>query len=149
MRRYRASASFSTTGNKTLLLLEAPASKLLVVDSVRVGNTSLTTNERWQIAVTRVTTKGTPAGTSVTPTKLDSGDPASSAIVLSNLTTEPTAYDTVHLVLSGDSNQLGMRWLAVPGAEIVIPPSGLIGVRLLATITATSVTVDIGYGELG
>lgn len=149
MRRYRASAVFATLGNKTLMLIEAPAAKALLIDSIRVGNTNLTTNERWQIAATRVTTKGTPAGTSVTPTKLDPGDPASAAVVLANLTTEPTAYDTVHLVLSGDSNQIGMRWFSNPGGEILVPPSGLVGVRLLVAITSTNVTVDVGYAELG
>ncbi|GIW59977.1 MAG: hypothetical protein KatS3mg087_1043 [Patescibacteria group bacterium] len=140
-RPYSLTASFSTTGGKTLLLVESSSSRMLLLSHLRVGNQNNNTAERWQVVVTRVTTKGTPAGTSVSAKPLRNNDAAAGLTALANLTTEPTTYEGDHLLNFGESSLVGVRWQTYPGSEILVPPSGLIGIRMLNTIATTTVVV--------
>lgn len=147
---YKALAAFTTTGAKTVMLIECPAARVLAIESIEVGNANNNTAERWDIAVTRVSTKGTPAGTSITPQKTEEGDAASAATILADLTIEPGAYNAEHLLRRGVSNLTGVTWKnALAQEAIMIPPSGLIGIRLLNSIASTSITITVTYRELG
>jgi hypothetical protein len=148
MRGYSVNAVASTNGARTLLLLEASSSRALIVQSIRVGNRDNNTAERWQVAVHRVSTKGTPAGTSLTIKPLSPADAASNATALGFLTTEPTSYEADPLLAFGETNLVGIRWQAMRDTELYIPPSGLIGVRLLNTIANTSIAVNVVFLEV-
>ncbi|GIW60049.1 MAG: hypothetical protein KatS3mg087_1115 [Patescibacteria group bacterium] len=140
-RPYSVVSSFSASAAKTLLLIESHASRMTLLSQLRIGNQDNNTAERWKISVTRVATKGTPAGTSVTAKPLRTNDAAAGFTVLANLTTEPTSYETTDVLNFGESNLVGVRWQTLPGSEIIVPPAGLIGVRLLGAIAATTVVI--------
>ena len=76
--------------------------------------------------VQRYTAAG--AGSSVTPTALDSGDPASTSTSLHNHTTEPT-YTTTLLSISANQRST-QRWVAAPGSALIAPATASNGIGL-------------------
>lgn len=145
---YVATATMTITTAKTLLLLEVPSTKVLEVRKISVTNTDVDSAEQIDIGLHRVTTKGTPAGTAVTPEKTDNGDQASGVTATANLTAEPTAYGSVALDRAGVSNLIGYI-RTFDDLEITVPPSGLIGIRSMTTIASTIVCVMVEFREIG
>ncbi|GEM_PF-7101393 len=140
----------SVSAAKTLLLLEAPADGVLEILSANVTNMNNDSNEQLEAGLFEVTTKGTPAGTSVTPTKHEPGDQASSATATGDLTAEPSAYDTKAIDRQGFSNLAGYRYDPIPEERPVVKPGGLVGLRLLAApATAAKMTAQIVYRQIG
>jgi len=143
-------AADNTAAAKTLLLLENASDMVLRIDAARITNSDTDANEQLFAALLRVTTKGSPAGTSVTPEKRDQGDPASSVTVLAELSAEPTAYAPVAHTRQGFSNLSGFLFEPQLGAELYVPPSGLIGLKLLENPAASvDLNAEIAFTELG
>lgn len=151
MRSYNAEIYIAAlAGAKTLLLLENAADHVTRIDTARITNASVDANEQLYAGLFRCTTKGSPVGTSVTPEQRDQGDAASSVTVLGNLTTEPTAYAAVGHHRSGWSNVNGFLFEPILGTEIWIPPSGLVGLRLLAAPAAGfDCVAEVAFTEIG
>jgi hypothetical protein len=134
---------------KTLILLQASATSVIEILSVHLTNQNNEVNEQWPVGLFHVTTYGSPAGTAITPEKHEKLDASSVATVLGNLTAEPTLYSTNPIDKEGISSLSGYHYDPIPEERPVIPPSGAMGLRLLIVPTATDVSANIVYREIG
>lgn len=148
---YTAGVSITGLGAaKTLLLLQVPSTRAIEILSAAISNGDNETNEQLRAAFQRVSSVGSPAGTSVTPSKHEPGDQASSLTVLGNLTAEPTTYDTASkLAEAGFATLAG--WVFQPSVEerIVVGPSGQIGLVLLNGPTSFNAIARVTWREIG
>lgn len=133
--------SHAATGGatKSIILLNPAGPKVKIVQvDISMDSSALAGGVLFDLY--RVTTIGTPAGTSATPLLLDPGDAAASTTSLTQLTTEPT---TVVPFLSYYLQPVGgLLPLQFPlGREPVLAPSGArVGLRYT---TPASTTPDI------
>ena len=147
---YEATAQFSEASASTLVLVEFPADVAAELISVTVTDTNNDANEAIEIVLEQVVTKGAPAGTSVTPDPVETGQAASGATVLANLTTEPDAYAGRQFGRQGASLLNGYYWEPIdPRRRPRFSPSALVGVRLLQAITATELAITVVWDEIG
>lgn len=147
---YKASAKISAlNAAKTLMLFEGVASKEIEFTSIDVTTVgSNVTMQNLEIALDRVTTLGTPAGTSVTPNPAETGDQASAISVLANLTAEPTTYGA-RQDYQGAPSIGGYHYGGIPEERDGVPPSGNIGLRLLNAPTAADFIITARWIERG
>ena len=134
---------------KTLLLLTAPSTAVLEILSVRLTNLANETNEQWSVGLFHVTTVGSPSGTSVTPEKHEKLDAASTTTATGNLSSEPTTYATNPIDKDGPASLSGYRYDPLPEERPICPPSGAIGLRMLAAPTSVDVSAQIVFREIG
>jgi len=147
---YTASIDISGLASaKTLLLIQAAATCVIEILSVHVTNLSNETNEQLPVGLFHVTTIGSPTGTSVTPEKHEKLDAASVATATGNLTGEPTAYAANPIDKQGIASLSGYHYDPIPEERPIVPPSGAIGLRLLAAPSALDATAAIVYREIG
>lgn len=128
---YAEMPSTAITAAKTLLQVKAGAAALDIV-SVRVSQLTKTATELLELQLLRKTVAATV--TSVTPLKLNPGDPASLAVGGTsatgyNATVEGTNGD---ILLKTSWNVLNGEWLylPVPEGRIRVPQGGIFGVKL-------------------
>lgn len=135
---------------KTLLLMEIPSGKCVEILSASITNESNGTNQQLAAGFYKVTTLGTPAGTSVTPAQNEQGDQASALTVLGNLSAEPTTYSSIFLGLMGFASLAGYQYAPVPEERIIMSPSSNWGLRLVDTApTAFDASVRVSWREIG
>ena len=135
---------------KTVVLLEVPADMVIEILSASIANMDRDTAEQLEAGLFYVATKGTPAGTSITPEKHETGDAASTVTALGDLSAEPTTYNTKAADRQGFNNLAGYRYDPIPEEKPVVSPSGLIGLRLLAApSTGFKAACQIVYREIG
>lgn len=139
----------SISTNKTLMLIQAPSTAVVEILSAHATNLDIETSEQLSIGLYRVSTVGSPSGTSVTPEKHEAGDAAAAATVTGNLTVEPTAYATNPIDKQGVNNLAGYHYDPVPEERPTIAPSGAIGLRLLVAPTSFNCSVMVVYREIG
>lgn len=139
------------TTAKTLVLIEAPSTKCLEILSASVTTQgSNVTNQQLEAEWKRVTTLGSPVGTSQTPSPMESGDQAAGSTVLVNLTSEPTTYSTALIFdRQGFASLAGYQHMPVPEERISVPPSGSIGLYLDTAPTSTNFAIKVTYREIG
>jgi len=70
-------------------------------------------------------------GDALTPTALDTGDPAAGGAYLGNHTTEPTYTADATLLRFALNQRATFRWVAAPGSEIVLAASATAGAGLV------------------
>jgi len=151
---YRIS-SVSTA--KTLMYLTVASGKPVTILSAKVTNESNETNEQFVCALQRVTTLGLPIATTVTPAKMEYGDQAAACTVKANVTaTEPTygaiaqgaaIVDVVGLV--GFPSLSGWFYTPTPEERITFASGDTWGLRLLNSVTAADLCVEIVFQEQG
>jgi len=152
---YTASADITgLAAAKTLMYITAPATAAVEILSVHVTDYSNNTSEQWKISFQRISTLGTPTGTSITTTtglqKHENGDQASTITCKSNITASEPTYDTVGAVdRQGVSNLAGYHYDPIPEERPVIAPSGTFGLYMHSTPTSTDVGVSIIFREIG
>jgi len=139
---------------KTLVYIQSPSTCVVEILSASLGNANLGTAEQWNIGLFRVTTIGSPTGTTITPEKHEVGDAVSAAGaatgVLGNLTAEPTTYSSVAIDRQGASDLAGYRYDPIPEERPIVPPGGAIGLRLLtATNGQFTANAQIIFREIG
>jgi len=140
----------SLSAAKTAILLECPSDSVLEIISGSITNMDTDSNEQLEAGLFTVTTKGSPAGTSITPEKHETGDAASGVTATGDLTTEPTTYNSKGVDRQGFSNLAGYRYDPLPEEKPIVSPSGLIGLRLLAAPSAGfKAACQIVYREIG
>lgn len=145
-------ANYTITGlssSKTVMLIQSPSTAVLEIYSVILSNLDSETSEQWSIGLYRVTTYGSPTGTSVTPTKNEILDSSSIATVLANLTVEPTVYSSIALDKQGVNNLSGYRFDPIPEQRPIIGPSIGFGVRVLTTPASFNASITVAYREIG
>ena len=136
-----------TTG-KTAILLEAPATACLEILSASLTNATVDSNEQMEVELAAVNTKGSPAGTGISPGPMEPGDQASAGAFLGDLSAEPTSYEDP-VDAQGVSNLAGYHFDPVPEERPVVAPSGLIGLRLLTTIASADMVAVIRFRQIG
>ena len=140
----------SLAAAKTVLLLEVPADQVVEILSASIANMDRDTAEQLEAGVFTVATKGTPAGTSVTPEKHETGDAASSVTALGDLTTEPSACNAKAVDRQVFNNLAGYRYDPIPEEKPIVSPSGLVGLRLLAApAVAFKAACQVVFREIG
>jgi len=147
---YVAEAKISAlAAAKTLMLVEAAAGKLIeILSAVAVQVDKAAASQQIECEISRVTTLGTPAGTSVTPNPTEPGDQASTATVLANLTAEPTAYG-VNLDHDGGPSVGGYRYQPQPEERGLDGAGASFGLRLPNVPNSGDFVVQVKYRELG
>jgi hypothetical protein len=135
---------------QTLMMLEVPSDMVVEIISVSATVTNSPSASEIQLEFGRITAKGSAAGTSETPEKMEQGDVASTVTCTSDLTTEPTTYYETNYDHQGVPNNVGYFFTPMPEERPVISPSGIVGL-LVAAAPSPSVdfAVAIRYREIG
>lgn len=147
-------ASFTASGVnslRSLVLITAPAGLCVEILSASITNLSNTTNAQLGATFQKVTTLGSPTGTSITPTKAEQGDQASGSTVLGNITaSEPTYTSGVIYGARGFASLAGFEFAPVPEERLVIAPGVTWGLKLIDTApNSTDFEVRVAYREIG
>jgi len=147
---YTAEYDTAISGAKTLMLLEVPSDMALEILGASITNQDVDTSEQLEGGLFRVDTLGSASGTDVTPEKHETGDAASTVTAYANLSTEPSAYDSLGYDHQGFNNLAGYRYDPIPEERPIISPSGAVGLRLLtAPSAAHTLSMQIVYREIG
>jgi hypothetical protein len=138
-------AGTAYTASRTVLQINAAATKALVLLRAWVSQLESETATAEEIQLLRTTTAGT--GTSVTPAPL-SGAQAATSTASRNHTAEGTAG--TELFREGWEVRNGWLYHPVPEERIIVPPSGRLALRLPSAPEA-SLTIIAGmtFAELG
>lgn len=109
----------------TVLQVTAPATMTLEIIRAWVTQSSSTTSAQSDVILVRKS--ATITGTSITPVKLEPGDPSPTFTALRTASAEGTDTDTV----AGEGFNVLNGWLYVPVPEerIKVPPSGILGLK--------------------
>jgi hypothetical protein len=122
-------------------LLEAAAGHPVeIIEAGVKGIGSNVTNQQFEVALARVTTLGSPSGTSVTPNPEEKGDQAAATTALANLTAEPTTYGP-NVDHDGSTSLGGWQFQPAPETRPMIESGGSMGLRMLATLTSNDLVV--------
>jgi hypothetical protein len=94
----------------------------------------------------RCTTAGT--GASVTPRALDVADGQVSTVLNDTITVDPTLIAGAIMLRKPLNHRATFRWVAPPGAELVVPGTASNGFMFgLVAATTTTMSADVGYEE--
>lgn len=135
--------------NKTLMLIQSPSTAVVEIIGIHVTNLDVETSEQLSIGLFKVSTLGSPSGTSVTPEKHETGDATAAATLTGNLSVEPTAYATNPIDKQGVNNLAGYHYDPIPEERPIVAPSGAMGVRLLVSPTSFNCSVMVVFREIG
>lgn len=135
--------------NKTLMLIQSPSTAVVEIIGIHVTNLDVETSEQLSIGLFKVSTLGSPSGTSVTPEKHETGDAAAAATLTGNLSAEPTTYATNPIDKQGVNNLAGYHYDPIPEERPIVAPSGAMGVRLLVSPTSFNCSVMVVFREIG
>jgi hypothetical protein len=126
-RRYGFSGSITAAATKTVWIVSGTSAVRPHIYDILIGSnaTPADNSSEWQLL--RSTAAGT--STSVTPEKVDSGDPAATSVCGKNHSAEPT-YGTVSLLDIAVNQRATFRWVAAPGSEFVAPATAANGFGL-------------------
>jgi hypothetical protein len=152
---YTASAKApGITSAGTLGYITAPANKVVEIVAVTVTNESNATNYQMQVALTPITTLGSPSSyTAATPAKHEAGDQAAGTtvnIANANGRTEPTTYSGTPMIQEGAPSLIGFRYEPQPDERPVMTNAVNWGIRLFTTPGAsTDFDVRVTFREIG
>src|SRR5262245_37705252 len=129
---------------KTLMYLTAPSNKVVEIIAVTVTNESNATNQQNQVAITNITTLGTPTATAVTPTPHEKGDQATAVLTSGNVTASEPTYGSV-IIQEGFASLAGFRFEPQPEERVYLQGGASIGVRMITTPTAFDCDIRITF----
>lgn len=136
---------------KTLMYITAPAAMVVEILSASIDNEGTNvTNQQLEATLQKVSSLGTPTGTTLTPGKHEDGDQASQSTVVGNVTaSEPTYAANTDKDHQGYPSLAGYKHAPIPEERMYISPSSTYGLRMLSTPTAFDCQVKITYREIG
>jgi len=150
---YRAAIDITAvTTAKTLVYITTPATLVIEILSARITDQNENTSEQILAELNRITTLGTPTGTSLTPKPTEELSAASGVTAVGNITASEPTYDAAgNAIARGGANKLGgWEYLPLPEERSIIKPSDTVGLRLVNAIaTSTDLTAEIIYREIG
>lgn len=143
-----AIGSQAQTAAKTLIEIAAPADSVVLIERMRIAQTSFDTSENMGAKVERITTTGT--GTANTPKPLQDGDAAFGGTVKTNLTVEPT-YNGDVVDEDGFNALSGYLWTPSSDDEIIVlSPSQLAAMMLdVAPSASMNFSYNAKFREIG
>jgi hypothetical protein len=127
-RRYGFSGSITSAATKSIWVVAGTAAVRFAVYDVLLSSNATPADNSSEWQALRFTAAGT--STSVTPTALDSGDPAATAVCGKNHTVEPTYSPAVPLLDFAVNQRATFRWVAAPGSELASPATAANGIGL-------------------
>lgn len=131
-RRYAEAGTITAVSgaNKTMLSAIAATTTRARIYDFSVGTQGTPADNVVTYQVQRFTADGT--GSAVTPTAIDTGDPAALLTSKQTYSAEPTY--TTNLWQLGVNQRASYRWVAAPNGELVIPAtaSNGIGIAILS-----------------
>jgi hypothetical protein len=108
------------------------------------------TNQQLEAEWAKITSLGTPTGTSQTPSPFEQGDQAAASTVTVFITaSEPTYSTAIVYGHQGFSSLAGWYFNPLPEERILIPSGGSWGLRLLGTVTSTDIALCVNIIEVG
>lgn len=140
-------AAVVASPTKTTLVVTGATTIRPRIYDLLIGSTATPADNALQWLLQRYTDPGTV--TTVTPSPLDSSDPAALAAGGKNATVEPT-YTSAKILLEIAMNQRStQRWVAAPGGELVLPAtaSNGLGVQPVHSSFTGSVSACIHFEE--
>ena len=154
MRYYDAEIKIAAlAAAKTVLYITVPANKLVTLVSSGITDASNVTNQQLEATWQKVTTLGTPTGTTLTPAKHDLGDSVAGSTVVGNVTASEPTY-TANTDLGHDAAPMLSGWYfpmnPLPVASLPVFTGGdTWGLRMLSTPTAFDAIIRVTFGEQG
>ena len=141
----------SLSAAKTAIYFTAASTHVIEILTSVLGNSgSNVTNQQLKALWQRITTLGTPTGTSITPTPTERGDQASAATVVGNVTaSEPTYGSGLTHGQRGFPTLGGYDPNFQPETRFYIRPTDSWGLRMISTPTAFDCEVEVQHREIG
>lgn len=127
-RRYGFSGSITSAATKTIWGVAGTAAVRPMIADILIGSNATPADNASQWQALRFTAAGT--STAVTPTAVDSGDPAATAVCGKNHSAEPTYSPAVSLLDISLNQRATFRWVAAPGYELKAPATAANGIGL-------------------
>jgi hypothetical protein len=150
------SATFSgvaVSAQIDLFEITAPATAAIILHEVHITQDASEVSEMLPVLIRRVNPTATSGsgGTALTPAKLQPGDAASGATVESMNTTPAASSTTLEVINRLAENVLnGWHWTFAPELRPILPPSGMMVVRLAATpAAALTMSGELLFEEIG
>ncbi len=136
---------------KTLIYITAPSNRLVEVLDTHIGPDSNTTNQELEATWQRISTLGTPTGTTITPAPQEKGDQAAASTVVGNITaSEPTYAANTDIGHKGFSSLGGLDLTPIPEARgPYIQGSDTWGLRMISAPTSMDTQVTVVFREMG
>jgi hypothetical protein len=133
-RKYATSGSL-TAPNSAI----APISNIISTTAIRpmiydiiMGSTATPADNSAKFQLQRCTTAGTTPTTTITPTPIDPGDPASTATSFQGTwATNPTLTANLFVLQWSQNQRATFRWVAAPTSELVMPATASNGLALV------------------
>lgn len=156
-RMYSASfaiSSVAASASIDFVEIAAPATAVVVIHEIHITQDTLEVSEQLPVSIIRVPTTATSGsgGASVTPRKIGGVlDAAAASTVEAGNTTLATTSGTLETIRRAAENILnGWHWVFTPETRIVVPPSGMVVVRLITGGTAAMpVSGELVFEEIG
>lgn len=143
-------ASFAIAGlttAKTLGYLTTPSSKSIEIVRIEIENGSNETNEQIAVSLKKVSSLGTPTGTTLTPAKTTDGDQSAGTAGKYDVTANEPTYSDV-LIRYGFGTLYGLE-KDLSMTPIEVPPSTTVGITLDANCSAFDCRVNVWFKEHG
>jgi hypothetical protein len=148
-----AFSGVSVSAAQDFFEIVAPATAIIQLHEVHITQDAAETSEQLPVSIIRVpaTVTSGSGGSSATPRKMQTGDPAAAATVEVNNTTVATTSGTLEtLDRLGDNVLNGWHWVWPPESRPTIAPSGTMVVRL-GTAPGSALTMSglVKFEEIG
>ena len=137
-------AAYATTGAMALIAADTVLSVIAAttvrpkVYDIVLSSSSTPNSYSADFQIQRFSADGT--GTAVTPMPLDFADPVSITTSKHTYTVEPTLTANEILLRIAHNQQATVRWVAVPGRELIVPALAGDGLALLCNAVSTQFT---------
>lgn len=154
-RKYTVEGSQEVDGSggavtETMLVATNPSDLVTTLTRIRTSQRTHLIAELYLLEVQRASAAGS-GGSAPTPSKKDLGDPASTVVWGAGPTSEPT-YSANTLLFSRNWNStLGMEIVWTEDEGPVIPPDGIVGIKITAPTGTTAFTpeCEVEFTEKG
>lgn len=141
----------SVTTSKTLAYISTASTRPIEIYRVTVTSLDETTSEQMEIMLNRISTLGTPTATTVTPKPLEEGSNAFGGTCKVNVTANEPTYDqtTDSICYKGENKVSGWEYVPLPEERPIILPSDNVGLKLMNTITSSTLSIEVVFREIG
>ena len=133
--------SMALIDEDTVLSVIASATVRPAIYDIVLSSNSAPNDYSAEFSFNRFTADGT--GTAVTPAKVNPATPAAVATSKQVYTAEPTLTANDIPLLIAHNQRATVRWVAVPGKEIMVPATAANGMAGVCTAVSTQFTEDM------
>lgn len=142
--------SLAVTAQVALIEVSAPADGIVKLLSARVGQSSDAADaeaEMLSVSISRFTASGSGGTAAITADPHEVGFPAHGSTVDTGHTTLGTGENVI--IQDAFNVQAGWLYVPTPGEEIIVSPSGIIGIVISAPADSLTVHASLTFEEIG